>query len=173
MKLAKDSITPAIKSAVNAVLMARVFAQVEREKMDAVDREILKCEYLTDKKWEPHMPVHRITDPKELHFMDEDDWKDYYAERQKRIDAMGYKLPVGHCPALVAESMQTKAEHVLVECAEELFPGVTVNKILCSPKGLDRLKEYLDLLIKLVVSLPDYRNPLTGELCDSKKEKAA
>jgi hypothetical protein len=163
-KLAASDITPAIKSAVNAVLMARTLAAVEREKMDKVDRAILECEYLTDKKWEPHVPVHHITDPKELHLMREEDWSDYYAERQKRIDGMGYKLPSGHCPACVAENLQIKAEHILVECAEKLFPGVTVDRILCGPNGLERLKEYLDLLIKLVVNLPDYRNPLTGEL---------
>jgi len=168
-KLSAADITPAIKSAVNAVLMARVLATCEREKMDKLDREILApCpSYTSDEKWNtgPHaIPVHHITDPKELHLLKESDWEDYYAERQKRIDAMGYKLPRGHCPACVAETIQREAEHLLIECAEELCPGVTLDKILCAPHGLERLKEYLDIWIKLVVNLPDYKNPLTGEL---------
>ena len=104
-------VTPAIKSAVNAVLMARCIAEVEREKMDKMDEEILQAEYFISEHWEPEIPRHRITKPKEAYLMNDEDAKDYYAERQKRINAMGYKLPDGHCPALCAELVQSTAEH--------------------------------------------------------------
>lgn len=172
-KYTPADITPAIKTAAAAVLMARAIAEVERERMDKLDRELLaeipchvsqKIIDLHDKhgdteavaKWEAC--GRRITNLKDAFLMDDDDAKVYYAERQRRINAMGYQLPDGHCPALVAENTQRDAEHCLVECAQEVF-GVTFDQLLSS--GLDTLHKYIDLLVKLVVNLPDFKNPLT------------
>ena len=38
----QNKITPALKSSVNAYLMARAFAETEREKVDTIQREILE-----------------------------------------------------------------------------------------------------------------------------------
>jgi hypothetical protein len=71
-------------------------------------------------------------------------------------------LEPGYCPALVAENLQMEAEHALIGCAEQFFPNVTVDSLLCGTRtmnGLDALKKYLELLIGLVVNAPGYRAP--------------
>ena len=71
-------------------------------------------------------------------------------------------LPEGHCPALVAEYLQLQAEWALIETAEQFFPEVTNNKLLCgtaSKGGSETRREYIDLLIGLVVNAPDYQPP--------------
>jgi hypothetical protein len=52
----------------------------------------------------------------------------------------------------------------LIAAAEEFFPGVTNNKLLCgtnTKNGLETRQEYLDLLIKAVVNFPGYKHPLS------------
>lgn len=162
-------ITPAIKSAVAAVLLAKKFAAVEREKINKVERDVLSgIEIWTSAKWGDRIPSHRITNPADLYMADADSEpvKWYYEEMQKEIDAMGYKLPVGHCPALCAESLLRDAEHLLIKAAAPVF-NVTLDQILCSKGNLENLRKYIDLLCGLVVSLPDFKNPLTGKAVES------
>ena len=146
---------------VNAVLLATALAQTERERMDAIDRELLAATvyHVADEWTERGMDglPERITDHKDAFLMSEADAEDYYAQRQERIDALGHNLPRGHCPALCAEEVQRDAEHVLIDAAEPFFPGVTLHKLLCA--GLDKHREYLDLLMKLVINSPGYVAP--------------
>lgn len=168
-------ITPAMKTAVNAVLMAEAIYLTERERMDKLDRELLAEQtYHVDQKMIDLETKHgatealakweacgrRITDPDDSFLMDAADAMKYYAERQRRINAMGYKLPDGHCPALVAKCTLLDAERILVECAEEVFE-VTFDQLPSA--GLDKLKQYIELMVTLVVNLPDFKNPLTGK----------
>ena len=150
-------ISPAIKSAVNAVLMAHCVVEVEREKMDKIDREILQVAYFTSEQWAPRMPRHRITEPKENYLMNDEDAKDYFAERQKRINAMGYKLPDGHCPALVAESVLSDARRILIEVSVPVW-GINPHQLLCA--GMDKYHKYIDLICGLVVNLPGFKSPV-------------
>jgi hypothetical protein len=163
-KITPEDITPAIKSAVNAVLMAKAMALVQRERVDQIERRILaQATYRGMPEWiERGLCPARILDPKETYMIREEDQEDYRAEWQIAIDALGYKLPRDHCPALIAEDLQRQAEAVLIEAAEPVF-GVTKDQLFQSAKGLENYRRYIDLLCGLVVKLPGYKNPLTGK----------
>ena len=158
-----------VKSSVRAYLLARVFAETEREKIDAMQREILEtATYETSPEWARRGmkdAPERITDPKHAYLMTDVDFEDYYAECQHRIRKMGYKLPEGHCPALVAESLQVTTENLLIRAAAEMmgeYPEDFPHGLLCL--GLEKRQEFIDLVVGLVINLPDFRNPLTGKL---------
>ncbi len=138
---------------VNTVLLAMTYARDLREKIDTMHVDVL--DYLDVRDAEDH----RITNPKLSYQMAESYQATFYPELDKRIREMGYTVPAGHCPALIAEELQRKAEMVLVQAAEKFFPGMTWENILCAKNGLERLREYIDLSIKLVVNSPGY-NPV-------------
>jgi hypothetical protein len=53
----------------------------------------------------------------------------------------------------------------LIECGAEMLGAKTpqdFNTALLCAGGLEKRQEFIDLLCKLVVNLPDFRNPLTG-----------
>jgi len=155
-----EDITPDIKSAVNAVLMARAMAETERMKMDKMMTEILSSAvYMTSKEYEPERKSERIVEAKITWLMSKEDFADFNAECQKRIREMGYKTKPGQCPALVAEDIQRTVEHVLIDCAEPVF-GVDLDKLLCA--GMDKYHKYIKLLCGLVVNLPGFKNSLTA-----------
>jgi len=142
---------------VNTLLLAQAYARMEREKMNVVDRRLLNEGYYTD------MDTHeRITNPKKIFHMVEEDFAKYEVLRQGEIDRMGYNLPRDHCPALVAERLQTEAEWALIAAAEEFFPGMDNNTLLCN--GLETRQKFLDLLVKLCINAPGYKAPSVAKL---------
>ena len=157
MKPKITDITPAIKSSVNAVLMAKAFAQIEREKIDAMDRDILLSDIYLSAPSPQNQEKARITKPQDSWLLCDADAKTYYAVRDFRIKQMGYDLKPGHCPALIAESVLSDARHLLVEVAKPVF-GVDLHDLLRA--GMDKYYQYIDLLCKLVVNAPDFENPL-------------
>ena len=143
---------------VNAVLLAMTLAQVERERMNKLDRELLAATaYNVAPEFAHGRPIERITDPKLAYLMGDEDAAEYHAERQQRIDAMGYRLPRGHCPALCAEEVQREAESVLIGAALVFFPTCTQDSLLCA--GLGKHGQYVDLLVRMIVNAPGYMAP--------------
>ncbi|HSW45461.1 MAG TPA: hypothetical protein VLM89_07815 [Phycisphaerae bacterium] len=147
-----DAMAKALETCVNAVLLAKVYAQVQREKMDGLDRRLLAEIEVID-QWTGK----RITDPKFAWCMTEEQTRPYYDRRNQELRAMGYDLPADYCPALLAEEVVRVAERNLVVAAEQFFPDLTVDALLSL--GLDAYHRYIDLLMGLVVSGPDYRKP--------------
>lgn len=140
----------ALNRPVNALLLAKAYAQCEREKMDKVDLRLLADRVYMDQYAEGK----RITEPKDTWHMNETDAAHYQKLRQTEIDRMGYKLPRDHCPALVAEYLETQAEWAVVDAAAEFFPGVDRDGLLCL--GLEKYHQFIDLVCKLVVNAPGY-----------------
>ena len=99
----------------------------------------------------------RITEPKWSWLIDDERESEiYYAECREELVKAGYgHIPVGHCPALIRESVLRDTEKVLVDAACKFFPGMTWDKIVCS--GLDNLEKFIDLLCGLVVNAPGYK----------------
>jgi hypothetical protein len=95
--------------------------------------------------------------------MDDESFQRFYARMQAIHLANGFEdAKEGNCPALVAEDTQSKAEAALIKAAEEFFPGVTNDRLLCSTvegNGLKTRKKYLDLLIRMAVNHPGYKAP--------------
>lgn len=169
-KLSISDITPEIKTCVSTYLLARILAECEREKVDTIETEILEtANYYTSEKWSERVcgKRERILVPKDTYLMDEADYKDYRAEVVKRMIQAGYsdkeyRLSEGYCPALIAESMLVDAEHALIDATKTVFPEISVHKLLCHYPGVETMHKYTDIWVSMVVSLPDFKNPLTG-----------
>ena len=161
-------VVAALRKNVDALLMATALAEVERERIDEIARAELASQIYTGRN--PHRPEmakgFRITEPKDAWHMCDHDAQQYYAKLNATYVRLGYKLPSpSHCPALMAETVKTKAEWALIAAALEFFPTCDNDTLLCGTKdkgGLELRQEYLDLLIGLVVNAPGYRSPLKG-----------
>jgi hypothetical protein len=161
------TIPQSLKSAVSAYLVSRGFAETVREKVDQIDRAILaECPLKLAPRWKErgtNLPE-LITEPKYTYLCDDSDQlADFYQERHNRQRQQGIKpesMPFEHCPALVAEHNLVKCEHLVIEAAaqmlgEKLF---TPQKLICA--GLDKYQQFIDLSVRLVVNLPDFKSPL-------------
>ena len=149
---------------VNTYIMARAVAEVERETCDAIQRKILaEKEYFVAERFRRLKTPDRVTEPKLAYLMGDADAAEYYAALDAAYKATGYALEPGNCPALMAEYVQTQAEWALIEAAQEWFPDIDNNKLLCGTggkgNGLETRQEYIDLLVKLVVNFPGYEAP--------------
>jgi hypothetical protein len=169
--LSPADVTPAVKSAASAVLVSRAYAETMRARKTEIETAILAETPLyvaTDKRH--NREAERITDPGLVWLTDltSPQYLDHIAEVKKRVRAAGLHpddMPEDHCPACVAECVQRDAEHLLIEAAAEMLgapnPKDFRHKLLCS--GMAKYRKFIDLLCSLVISLPDFRNPLTGQ----------
>lgn len=173
MSITKPEITQAVKSSVNAYLMARAYAETMREKVDVVYKETLEIfplyTDLTSRRISKRRRCkpERIYDPERMYLSaDEETCKEVYADVNHQLRKQGIKpetMPDDYCPALTAEHLQTKTEHILIDAAAEMLgeTGDFRHRALCL--GLDKYKQFIDLVVSLVVNLPDFKNPLTGQ----------
>lgn len=159
MKTATHKPTPkaivaALKPFVVNLIMLKAVAQVERERVDAIEREELRSQNYYGRHRDGRQ--FRVTEPKQSYLMDTDSSERYFDKLKAIHLANGFKAAAeGNCPALTAEHEQVKAEWALIEAAQQFFPDVTNNKLLCGTKDMDGLtarQKYLDLLCGLVVS---------------------
>lgn len=169
-----EQMPQSVKSAVNAYLMARAHAELQREKVDSIARELLTtAEYYTDPKFitRARKKSERITEPKNAWLLEDSEHTDYLLDLKHALKKAGYKIEdipgePAHsykCPALVAEDIQRDAERLIIKTAAEML-GETEDfhhKLLCN--GLDKYYQFIDLVVKLVVNLPNFKNPLTKQ----------
>lgn len=165
-KLDAKEVAKALAPVVNLLLAAKAIAIVEREAVDPVRLRVINEDVYYGRKMlrgGEYGPEYRVTDPKDFEMIEADSERYHDRLHEAYVD-MGYAdLPVGHCPALVAEHNVIKAEWVLIEAAEKFFPGVTNDRLLSGlngKSGLDTRRDYLDLMIKMVVNAPGYKRPL-------------
>ena len=131
-----------IAPAARAVLMARVYADMERERVNAYILPIFKSYGFTYGAIARGQREGLIPTPHDLYLADDGPiMQDYYAECDAAHRAHGFKGSQGHCPALVAENLLMITERALIDLAESLF-GIGSNDVF----GDDR-KKYLELLI--------------------------
>lgn len=162
---------------VNTYLTAKAFAQVERENVDKIEREILQSTpYYADGNENTkttRADGSRITEPKRTYLMHEKDLHSYLTELRNRLEAAGYKIEPGYerdgsiskdrwsyaCPALVAEDLERLACNVVIEAAaKELgYPSNYRDKLICS--GMDNYRKFVELTVKLVVNSKYYTKP--------------
>lgn len=146
------TLVKAVRKHVDELLVATAVAQVERERVDAIQRKVLAENQYSDGSV-------RITEPRDSWHMDDESSKAYYAELNAIHLAAGFERAAdGYCPALCAEQRQIECEWALIGAAHK-YTGITNNQLLCGTDekcGLEFRKEYLDLLIGLVVNSPGY-----------------
>jgi hypothetical protein len=161
-----DEMSRELRPHVDTLLLATALAQLERERVDKIQRRVLAEEvYLMDERhWKRGREDQRITDPGKSWLMCDVDSAQYHAELNAIHLANGFEdAAQGFCPALVAEHDQVKAEWALIEAALKWFPQCDNGTLLCGTNtegGLETRRKYLDLLIGLVVNHPGYTSPL-------------
>jgi len=165
----QSDITPAVKSAVNAYLMARTYAETMREAVDKIQRAVLQ-EYPMDvaQEWvDKGMEKEgAITEPKHTYLASDVDAKRYFAECNQRTRKAGLKpdsMPDEYCPALVAESLLCDTEQLLARCGAEMMGhdgDEFLHKLLCA--GMEKYHTFTDLITGLVVNLPDFKSPVAA-----------
>jgi len=166
----KEHVTPAditdeLKSAVNAYLMARAYAETMRSSIDEIQRAILEeCPLTNGLEIEHGEPPRAITEPKHTYLCtDEAQLEDYYAECDKREREAGLKpetMEKDYCPALVARSMQSNTERLVIECGMRMLG---IDDIRITAIYGEKRRRFIDLLVRLVVNMPDFKNPMTGK----------
>lgn len=149
-------LTHELIQAVNNYLLAKSYAEVMRQRVDAVHREILtECPIYADRD-----EGQQILNSRDLYLCSNEALcADFFAEADHRLCKMGIKpadMPTEHCPALVAENLECKAKNFLADVSGRPF-GVTAHKLLCA--GLGKYDEWIKLACMFVVSQPDYKEP--------------
>lgn len=167
----KMKITNSIKSAVNSYLMARTLAECEREKVDTLARGILgTATYHADPKFVTRERTsERITDPDKAWMLEVEEHHDYLLDLKKAMQDAGYiikSIPKEpeysyNCPALTAYGLQIDAEHLLIDAVAEMLGESSElgHNLICA--GLDKYNQFIDLVVKMVVNMPGFKNPLT------------
>ena len=159
LHLTEKDVTPAVKHSVNAYLLARAYAETMRDKIDEIQRQILSEIPLINPK-----DGERITEPKySWTCTDEELMTEYFAEcniREREAKLKPEDMEDDFCPALVAENIQTDTEWLIFDAAAEMlkldFDGKELHhRLLC--RGLDEMKKFIDLVVGLVVNLPDFK----------------
>ena len=154
----KDIDTPAVHSLVSAYLMARTYAECQRERVNAIHLEILtECPIYADKD-----NGQAITRSCDLYLTSDDQaCTDFYAEANARLRHAGIKpteMADEFCPALVAENLLRTTERALIDESGKPF-GVSADSLLCARNGLENWKKWIDLVCKLIVNLPNFEAP--------------
>jgi hypothetical protein len=130
--------------AARAVLAARVFAKIERARVDAYVRPIFDARtFEVAEKWRTVAGTpERITDPRDLYLCADDAaCAEFFEACDAAHRAHGFTGPKGHCPALMAENRIIELERDLIDRAADLF-GIASSDVW----GADR-KKYIELLI--------------------------
>jgi len=164
--LTPQDVTPEVIKAGYAYIAALAATQTTAEIVKPIYAKILAgFEFYNDLETEHERsrPRQRITDPKHLYLStDEKQVSAYYAAVDRALRENGIKpndMPAEHCPLLVAEHEQTKAEWALIEAAARMLgddkPEEFNNKLLCQPDGLEKRRQFIELVAKLVVNLPE------------------
>ena len=112
-----------------AVLEARAFAQIERERVDAYIKPVFDLfDFYVKPEWRKGEPGQtfgqdwRVLEQKHLYMSDQEALCDqFYEECDKEHRKHGFKGPHGYCPALMAENLVIEAEKALIQSAGPLF----------------------------------------------------
>jgi hypothetical protein len=163
-KLTRQDVTPEVIEAGYAYIATLAATQTTAEIVKPIYAQVLAgFEFYNDLETEHERsrPRRRITDPKDLYLStDEKSVDAYYAAVDKALRENGIKpadMPEEHCPLLVAEREQTKAEWALIEAAAAMLgddnPETFNNRLLCQSNGLEKRREFIELTAKLGVNL--------------------
>jgi len=161
-KLTRKDVTPEVVQAGYAYIAALAFTKTIAEIVNPIEAEVLAdFELFNDLSVKHGLDRQRITDPNDLYLSeDEEVGLEYYAAVDQRLRAAGVKpddMPAEHCPLLVAEHEQTKAEWALIEAAAKMLgdddPKGFNHRLLCQEHGLEKRREFIELTAKLVVNL--------------------
>ena len=91
-----------------------------------------------------------MRDPKLMYLMLDADFTDYWSKVRQLNEAKGLKTEnPDHCPLLVAENLQTKAERALIDAVEPVT-GLKADDVLSSKNALENYKKLIDLTLRWI-----------------------
>ena len=160
--LTRSDVTPEVIKAGYAYIAALAFTQTIANAVKPIQSEALAgFEFFNDLSIRHGAERERITDPDRLYESEnERDILAYYAAVDQRLKADGIKpqdMPAEHCPLLVAENDQIKAEWALIAAAAQMLgdddPESFNHRLLCQTSGLEKRHEFIELTARLVVNL--------------------
>jgi hypothetical protein len=158
-----QDVTQELIDTVAAYLVLRTKAEVIREQVDTVQRQVLAGITLyNDLEIEHGLDRERITKPNRVYLsQDETALGGYYKAIDAKLRELGIKpadMQLDYCPALVAEHEQAKAEWALIDEAAKMLdtyegPGQFNNALLSTQNGLETRQKFIDLIVGLVLAL--------------------
>jgi hypothetical protein len=164
--MTQPDVTYALKSAVRAYLLARAYAETMREKVERCYREALEIFPLYEDR-NVRNSKKRIYKSKYMYLStDEETRAHIYEDVNFQLRKNGIKpdeMSDDHCPACVAEHLQAKTEWLICDAAAEMMRMGISGQDLCGKlcgMGIEKYREFIDLNVRLVVSLPDFENPM-------------
>ena len=147
------TITPALRDAVQAYLLARAYTQTIRPTVEAYKRATLIASNVRyDTRYEERRGREFITELADAWMGRDEDTDRYFRALDDAHAAHGFDVPAGYCPLLIAEYDEIKARWAICEESEYISglkrADITIN--------LDRFREYTELMVGLVLTLcPD------------------
>lgn len=146
MKFTPDMITQDMITAAENVFTAMAFVETIRPIVEGYQKEILaKYQFRVAPEFKRHEKNKVILDPKDTYLMADNDFKVFLAEcHEARQAAKLHVEKEEFCPLLVAEGLQRKAEHVLVDTMEVLT-GLAADKLT-----FPHYRKYIDIALRLL-----------------------
>jgi len=161
INLIPEDVTAELRAAAAVYVARKKEAEMIREKVDVVQRQVLNSVVLyNDLEVEHGLDKERLVEPDKAYLSQDEGALEYYYEAiDMNLREAGIKpadMPLDHCPALVAEFERTQAEWNLLDEAAKMLdvyegPGQLNNGLLCA--GLDKRQQFIDLTVGLVMSL--------------------
>jgi hypothetical protein len=163
MKFTPEMITKEMKDAARLVLMSMAYTEtIKTIVMNYRQKVLADMQPRVDPQWgKGKLGLEdrgTITDPDDMYLAGDKIMDEYDRKCRIERDKAGLKVEKDeYCPLLVAEDLQRKAEHAMVAALQPLT-GVTLELLLCSTDGLENLKKYLDLTLRLITPLLDEKS---------------
>jgi hypothetical protein len=132
---------------------AIAYTETIRPIVEGYQRKILKeMNAKRSIKWQERLPkeIHEITSPDETYLMNEEDFETYLTRCREEQEKAGLHTDSPEfCPLLVAEDLQRKAAHAVVDA---MVPITTITRdmIWNAPNALENLKKVIDLTLRFL-----------------------
>lgn len=166
-QLKEFAVKPEVVQAVDTYLLARTTLEVMQEENDKVYAEVLQRIpiWMSATKWTERTKTglkfpKQILTEKEIYLADDAEWEKIYREADKIFKERKYKpedMDWNHDHLYQLKENLIEAEHLIASICAPAF-DLTAEKLF---EHWTQYKQFIDLIVKLVVNQPGYVNPLT------------
>jgi len=166
-RFAKPEITPELKAAVEALVIAKAYTEAIRPTVVGYQTAILERRRFPYSRAIAQRYIKRggvvpayVADPKESYMMTKRDFRSYLAELRRAQAEAGFKVKKDECPLLVAEYGQIKAEWAVLKAGQYIFDAVCIKAghalvDLMEVYNMEIRRGILDTIVGLTLALSD------------------
>lgn len=141
-------ITPAMREAARNYCRAEAAAARIRKQIDAEQLKIILANNYRYDETADELAGQRITTVKDAWRMSDAEFQKYEMECRKMRERLGYQVPEGECPALIAENEARQARRNLFNVCEPIMLGLTYDQLAGK---LDLLEQMTECLVKILI----------------------